>query len=232
MSPAAQSLPRRNPVLFYALLLLAAVPVFIADWYTPLGISVWILYLVPLVLTLLGPSAEAPIVGTVIATALVAITTYTDERLTTGVLQFINRLFGFVAIWSVGWLTRRLLVTRNTAQHEARLRGAQAELLKELQGELAMRELGARMLRVVMLETGAPAAAVYTSADEQVFQLAATRGVDAETVPAEVRRGDGLIGQAIESGQLQVIEDVPAAAFRMSTALSNGAPRHLAILPL
>jgi signal transduction histidine kinase/CheY-like chemotaxis protein len=228
-------------VVFYALLLLAALPIFIADWYTPLGISVWILYLIPLILTLFGPNPHAPLVGAALITLGVGITTFTDERVpfiadapleVARVIAFSNRAFGLVSVWAVAWLTRGLMLTRNATMLESRLRGVQSDLLRELQGELSLRELGARTLRVLGQAVEAPAGAFYASHDEQVFQLAASRGVDADSVPAEVRRGDGLIGQAVESGALQVVSNVPAGSFRMSTALTDGAPRHLALMPL
>ena len=175
-------------------------PVLVADLYTPLGVSVWILYLIPLLLTLRGPNAEVPLIGAALITLAIALTSYTDHRLIDTPVALTNRLFGLVGIWAVAWLTRRLMLTRNAAILESRLRGVQAELLRELQGELSLRELGARTLRVIGQAVDAPAAAFYASHDEQTYQLVASRGVDADTVPADVRRGDGLIGHAVESG--------------------------------
>jgi signal transduction histidine kinase/DNA-binding response OmpR family regulator len=221
----------KRPALFYALLLLTAVPVFVADWYTPLGVSVWILYLVPLALTLLGPSVDAPLFGAAIITALVALTSVTDAQSLPGV-GYANRLFGMFVVWPVAWLTRQLLITRNAMHYESRLRGVHGELLRELQGEAGVDELSRRTLRVVGRALSAPASAMYASEDQRVFRLTASDGVDVQVLPSEVYRGDGLIGQVIDSGQWHVVEDVPSEAFRMSTALTSGAPRHLALMPL
>lgn len=221
----------RRPALFYALLLLSAIPIFVADWYTPLGISVWLLYLVPLAFSLLGPHAEAPLVGAAIITALVGITTVTDARTLPGA-GYSNRIFGMIVVWTVAWLTHRLLVARDAMQYESRLRGVHGELLRELQGDFGADELARRILRVVGRALAAPASAIYTSEDQRVFRLAASDGADVDVLPSRVERGDGLIGQVVDSGQWHVVEDVPSAAFRMSTALTSGAPRHLALMPL
>ncbi len=222
---------RMRPALFYGLLLLAAVPVFIADYYTPLGVSIWILYLVPLVLTLLGPYPDAPIAAALLITALVGLTSYTDERVMVGV-AVTNRVVGTVVVWAIAWLTRRLLITRNGLEHEARVRGAHAELLRVIQGDLGPRDLAAAVLRAVSGTLEAHAGAVYLAEDGAGFRLAASLGADASALPSEIRRGDGLLGEALGGSGLVVIADVRPEAFRMSTALTSGAPRHLALMPL
>ena len=223
----------RSSFLFYAALLFSAIPIFVADYYTPLGVTVWILYLVPLVITLLGPSADAPMIGAAIITVLIGITSYTNTH-TIGIVGvgYSNRVFGIIVVWAVAWMTRRLLQTRNSMAQESRLRGAHAELLRTLQGDQPARELGTRALQVISHALEAPAAALYASEDQQAFHLLAARGADTDVLPVNVTRGDGYLGQAIEDGRLQVIENVAPESFRMSTSLTTGAPKHLAVMPL
>ena len=223
--------PRSSQTLTIALFL-TLIPIFIADWYTPLGLSVWILYMIPLFLSLRGASPRAPVWLAATITILLVITTYTDDRIMAAYIGYWNRGIGLVVIWAVAWLTRWLLITRTEMLEESRLRGAQGELLRAMQGDLSPREIGTRVLGVLMPATGAVAGAFYASDDEQRFTLSAVQGADVASLPAEVQRGDGLSGEALEAGALRVVSDVPASRFRMSTGLTSGPPRHLLLAPL
>ena len=225
-------MPSRSSFALQAAAFLALIPIFIADWFTPLGLSVWILYLIPLGLTLRGSSPQSPLALAGVVTVLLLVTTYTDERVVAAYIGYWNRGIGLVVIWSVAGLSRWLLITRTAMMEESRLRGVQGELLRATQGDLSPREIGTRVLGVLVPATGAVAGAFYASDDEQRFTLSAVQGVDVASLPAEVHRGDGLIGEALDTGALRVVDDVPAARFRMSTSLTSGPPRHLLLVPL
>lgn len=223
--PRSSTYPPTTPYLLL-------VPIFLADWFTPLGLSVWILYLIPLGLTLRGTSPQVPIVLSAVISLLLAITTYTDDRIMAAYIGYWNRGIGLVVIWSIAWLSRWLLITRTAMLEESRLRGVQGELLRATQGDLSPREIGTRVLRILVPATGAVAGAFYTTDDEQRFVLSAVQGVDVASLPAEVQRGDGLMGEALETGTMRVVDEVPASRFRMSTALTSGPPRSLLLVPL
>lgn len=215
-----------------ALALAALIPIVLVDWFTPLGLSVWVLYLLPVAYALRASSAREPLAMAAVVTALLAIIAYTDELVATPYLGLWNRGVGVAVIWAFAWLGHWLIVTRTAGEVEGRLHGAQAALLRASQGDLTPHELGVRVLRELITAIGARAGALYASADQQSFTLAASHGVDVATLPATIERGDGLVGEALEAATLRVLDDVPADGFRMSTALTTRSPGHVAILPL
>ena len=114
-----------------------AAAVFAADLFTPLGVAVWILYILPVGLTLLGREPTAPILAAIGCTLLMVVTAFTDApgQIVTWV-AYINRACGVVAIWSMALLARSRIGVRTRLEEEDWLRRVQTQLLEAMQGEL------------------------------------------------------------------------------------------------
>ena len=218
-------------------LLLLAIPslmlaVFAADLFTPLGVAVWILYVVPIALTLLARSPDLPIAAATVAFGLMLLTLFTDEPgLTLWVAQ-VNRGCGTVVVWSVAFLARGLIQQRSRVEREEWIRGTEAEVLAAMQGERPLPEIGRSALEVVARALQAPVAAVYAS-DGPEQTLIATRGLRAgDDVPRAFAPGDGLVGEAARDGRVTVLTDAPGGLLAVRSAALQGAPRHVVVCPL
>ena len=111
----------------------------------------------------------------------------------------------------------------------------QAALATELQGELEPEEIAARAVRTLAGYLQAPAGALYRRADDGALELLASHALSASKggePPARFLAGEGLLGQASLGEQLVVIEQPPADYLRVQSALGEGAPRALVLLPL
>ena len=205
--------------------------VFIGDLLTPLGVAIWILYVVPLGMTLFDRNPMQPINVALVITVLMVITVFTDQPGMTAWVAYANRGFGAAVVWTVAVLARGLILTRLGLASEEWVRRVQTSLLERLQGEHNVSELGERALNILRGAVNAPAAAMYAAAGAD-FRLVASQGVEhGNALPATFRRGDGLVGLAAREKQVTVLKDLPEGYFALKSAFATGSPRHVAICP-
>ncbi len=88
--------------------------VFAADLAVPLGIAVWILYLVPLALTLYEWRPRLPLLVAAGETALLVAGYFLSTHPPTflGTMARLNRAFGAVTIWGIALVARQFIVAR------------------------------------------------------------------------------------------------------------------------
>jgi len=121
-------------------------------------------------------------------------------------------------------------------EHSEWLKAAQVGLSEELRGELDPRVVAERALRFLATRLNALAGALYAHESNGELRLAAayaTGGkVVAEATLPTFAEGEGLVGQALLSGELSIVEDLPADYLRIRSGLGESAPRQLLLLPL
>jgi signal transduction histidine kinase/CheY-like chemotaxis protein len=223
--------PHNTAALYIGLIGLATA-VFAADLFTVLGIAVWIFYLVPVGLTLVGRDPALPLVTALGCSLLIVVPMLTDPPGITPWIAYANRTFGIVVLWAMAFVARNLIATRNTVESEEWFRRTQGSLLEAMQGELSMKEIGTRALDVIAGAMDAPVGALYAN-QGTALRLAASRGLPAGTaLPDAFDMTDGLIGQAARDRKITVLTQVPEAFFTIRTAFTSGAPRHIVVSPL
>ncbi len=104
------------------------------------------------------------------------------------------------------------------------------QLSDAIRGEKDLKTLANRLLDTITAYTNAPLGTVYLLDTDSSFRLAGSHA--AQHVPATVRRGEGLTGQAIDQKKTRVITDVPADYSRISSSLGDARPTTLLITPL
>ena len=118
------------------------------------------------------------------------------------------------------------------------LKAGHSQLANELRGELDLREIAQRALRLLASHVEAPAGAFYFAAEQDTLQLVsqfalapAGGGSDAAAAPA-FRFGEGLVGQAALAPALTVIEDPPPDYLRVRSGLGEASPKAIVLVPL
>jgi CheY-like chemotaxis protein/HAMP domain-containing protein len=118
------------------------------------------------------------------------------------------------------------------------LKSGQSQLVNELRGELDLREIAQRALRLLASHVEAAAGAFYFVAEQDTLQLIsqfalspAGGGDDAVAAPS-FRFGEGLVGQAALAPALRVIEDPPRDYLRVRSGLGEGSPKAIVLVPL
>jgi signal transduction histidine kinase/DNA-binding response OmpR family regulator len=218
-------------VLLIAVLIAA---VAIADLAVPLGIAVWVFYLVPLGVCL---SSRTPVLPFQVATAATVCTIaltlkpFGSDAVVEPWIAYSNRAMYVATLWPVAFMVRQLIRARIESEKEEWLRGSQANLLVALQGELSVAEVAGRGLRGIIEGLGAQVGALYLSSAAGLDRVA-THALEADGIPIAFKPGEGLVGQAAEGGRTLVVEDVPEGFLRVQAGVGAGAPRHVGVTPL
>jgi signal transduction histidine kinase/CheY-like chemotaxis protein len=207
--------------------------VFIADVFTPLGVAVWILYIIPIGLSMRGANPANPLMLAALCTGLMALTLATDAPgVTAGWSAQVNRACGVAVVWTIALLTSRLVTARNAAQAEDLINATEAQLFAQLQGELSPAQIGERALAVLSDAFRSPVGALYARTADSL-ELAMTRGLRSDTdLPRTFKPGEGLVGQAAAGASPIVLRDLPQDVFPIRSAFASTPPRHIVVMPL
>jgi PAS domain S-box-containing protein len=101
---------------------LFTIAVFIADLRSPRGNAIWVLYMIPLWLTLRLPSLRAPITMAIISSTLIVVD-YVFSHGSPSTFALTNRILGLIAVWIVAvLLIRYKRVEDRVRESEARFR--------------------------------------------------------------------------------------------------------------
>ncbi|MCJ8143906.1 response regulator [Ancylobacter sp. A5.8] len=140
----------------------------------------------------------------------------------------LSSFLGILLTGAIALLIRRATVAR---RREEWLQSGQMGLATAMMGDPGIEQLTRSILAFLSTYLGAVAGAVYV-ADGARYRRAATYGVpdDAE-LPLEVRRGEGLLGQAAAENRPLLISDVPDGYLVFGSAMGQDKPRSIAISP-
>lgn len=221
--------PPSRPLLVTIAGITAAV--FLADYLTPLGIVVWVFYLVPIMLCAYGRNPDLPIVVTGAAAILIAVSSVTDSAGVARSIAFTNRALGVTALVGAAVLVRQIVEARTAGAREEWLRHVHAGMLDRLQGDLGVAEVGERALASLGEALAVTVGAFYHAVGGEA-RLAASAALDRASAPETFRAGEGVVGQALKDGRVVVVDPVPDDAFRVEAGVATMAPRHLAVVPL
>jgi CheY-like chemotaxis protein/CHASE3 domain sensor protein len=111
------------------------------------------------------------------------------------------------------------------------LDAGQGDLATRLQGELRLAALGDIVLRFLAERLGAAVGAFYVDAGEVLRCHAGFALAEEPMQRRPLKRGEGLVGEALATGRPIVLHDLPPDYLVASSSVMRGAPLHLAVLP-
>ena len=222
---------RRQTFTLYAVVAALGALVLILDLMTPLGVAIWILYVIPLGLTLFGRNPAVPVAAAAFCTLAMAVTLTTDAPGLTRTFAIVNRVCGIAVIWTVALLARTIITSRNRLSDEEWVRTTHMRVLEQAAGDPTLDRLATRTLDELSRALGAPVAALYAH-DGARLRLAGTHGLGVGAgVPETIAVGDGQVGEVARLRRVRAL-DVGESYFAVRSALGGAAPRHLLIAPL
>lgn len=226
------SLDHEHPLAIpvYVGIVVSMLAVFIADVKTPLGISVWVFYIVPLTLTLTLRQSHLPLLLATICTGLMITNFFADAAGSDRAVAEVNRFMGVITLWVIAIVGFFFIRNKNIVRREEWIQAGGTELSTLMIGEQQVDELSENILNFLIKYTKADAGAFYVQNGDG-YRLVATHGVAAAGAPEKVRVGEGLLGQAIKNHKPAVIRDVPPGYLTIGSALGKGSPRQLIISP-
>ncbi|MAR56433.1 MAG: histidine kinase [Rickettsiales bacterium] len=222
--------PPLTVALIYTAIGVSLLGVFLADSLTPLGVAVWVVYLVPLTLALLVWRPIVPIAVAALATAFIIINFFTDaEGMQPGMAQ-LNRGMGLVSLWVMAAVGYFFIRNKLRVRDQEWLQRGQVQLSEEINGEQNFRELGDNVLSFICDYVQAQAAVIYMQ-NNGGFERIATFGVPKDAAPEQFAATDGLLAQAMKNKKAFHLTDIPDGYLAVGSAFGQTKPRHLIVMP-
>jgi CheY-like chemotaxis protein len=203
---------------------------FVGDLYMPLGLTIWIVYLIPLLFSFVAWRPKVPLIVCVAVTVLLAIGYLTSPSGIAPRMAMINRIFGGVTAWVIACAGHEFIRNKVLVRQHAWFQSGQMGLSSRMQGDQRIDELGDNILGYLAEYLDAHAGAMYVADDDGLRRLAAY-ALPAAGAPERVAQGEGLLGQAVKDGRAFVVKDVPEGYLAIGSALGRAAPRHLLVAP-
>lgn len=203
--------------------------VYLADRFTPVGIAVFVTYMVPLVLSFYTWRPTFPFWVASISGGLMFMDFFLDGDMSP--IGLARRVIGTVSLLVVAIIGYQFILTRLGARRERWLQEGQTRISERLAGDHRLDELGDRVLGFLCEYLEAKVGAIFIE-DGGVFRRCATFAAAADSVPARFSLGEGLLGQAVKDGHPVIVNDVPEGYLKLGSGLGNSAPRHLLVVPM
>lgn len=128
---------------------------------------------------------------------------------------------------------RRQVLHNEQLQQQAWLRDGQSRLSEQLIGQQSLPSLGRNLMEFLGEFVGSPIGALYVRDDHGGLLRGATFGFAREQEGVEYFAADeSLIAQAARQRKLRVLDGLPADYLKVNSALGNGSPVSVALLPL
>lgn len=220
-----------NELWLNGLLVALLVLVFLIDLVLPLGTAVWVIYLVPTVLSYLAPRAVTPVLVAAAVTVLIAMGFAIDRPGIDPQVAQLNRTMGAGTVWVLAITGVFFIRNRLRLQEQEWLQTGEVELARYLSGEISLNELGGQVTQFLADYMGARAAAFFARDGERYLRIGAYGVPDDAAVPTELRPGEGLLGQALAQGKQIAVDEVPSGHLVYGSALSRGTPNRLVLAP-
>jgi CheY-like chemotaxis protein/signal transduction histidine kinase/CHASE3 domain sensor protein len=151
-----------------------------------------------------------------------------DAQKTALASSLLSGLLGILLTVTIGFLIRRTTLARRRAEW---LQSGEVGLASAMMGDQPIEQLGNSILAFLAKYLGAVAGALFV-ADSDNYRRAATYGVpDHQGIPEQFRQREGLLGQVAVEDRAMLVGDVPDGYLAFGSALGQGKPNHLIILP-
>jgi CheY-like chemotaxis protein/signal transduction histidine kinase len=218
--------------LVVTLIVGATAGVFAADLFTPLGIAVWVFYLVPVLLSFLLRRPLAPLALAALCTVLVAVGFALSPR---GIVPFtaaVNRGFGIATLWTMAAAASLFIRGKLAVERQDWLQSAQVALAERMAGEQDVANLADGVLRELGARLDAQVGVLFVRNRDGLHRRAAFAVPDEAAVPAMLREGEGLLGQALRERRAVLLPGLPDGYLRFGSSLGSAAPRAVLAAPI
>ena len=213
-------------------IVLSTAAVFAIDVVTVGGISDWVLYLVPMILTLFTWRPSIPLLAAAVSSSLAVLGYFLSAPgVVPAWVSAINRSFAVVTLWALGFVARHLVRSRLELAERDWLRVGQRDLGSRMQGGRSVGALAREVLSFVCRYVDARVGALYIAGPTGTLHRAAGYALAEGSVPEFISLGEGLVGEAARDNRL-IQTDLVDGGLVVSSALGTFRPRGLAVVPV
>ncbi len=223
---------RSTPLLPVAIVLSTAAT-FWLDLVTHFGLVVWVLFLLPLSLSMFLWRPRTPLLVGAAATFSIVASYFVSPR--EEGLPFdaavLNSTMGLLVTWGLSLVARQFILSRIALRERDWIRQGQQELSACSQGEQRLGQLSDAIAAFLCRYLQAPVGALYARGPEDRFLRAGTYALAPGTAPDSAGPGEGLVGQVVREKKLLRLDEVPAGHLPISSALGRTSPANLVLFP-
>jgi len=220
----------KSPPLLSWCVWLGVAAVFAADHFTPYGISIYMVYMVPLALAFFFWKTRMPFLIAAIGTVLIVIAYFTTPDGPGRELSEVRRGFAIATLWILAGIGHQFIKARLASRREMWLQSGQAELGRRLVGDLNIGKLGDNVLGFLGEYLNAQAGSIFIE-DGGTYRRSGVYATAPGSVPERFAVGEGLLGQVAKEGRPILVSDVPEGYLEVGSSLGRAAPRHLLVAP-
>jgi CheY-like chemotaxis protein/putative methionine-R-sulfoxide reductase with GAF domain len=221
----------RSPVPFYVAIIALSAVIFAVDTQTRVGYAEWLLYLIPVVLTLFQKRPLAPfyVVGGQVVLMVVGFVLSPDGI--DAQIGATNRFMGFVVLLCIAYLVRKVIIERNRAQKLIWLQQGDSELSASMLGELDVNQLGDKILHTLCRYLDAQVALLYRVEAGLLVPTASYAGARPLSELPCLTLGQGLAGEAARKGDTVVLSNLPDGYLQVTSGVGASKLSRLLIVP-
>lgn len=221
--------PKQAQVAAGGLAVLAAI--LLIDLITPLGYTVWVLYLVPLLLTfqlrvVLAPFAMVGVIGA----ALLAGFLFGAEGISPHI-AVINHFMAMATFLGVAGAGAALIGRRNSLSDADWVQQGEVDVTTAMQGDVAPRELSMQLLGTLAPYLSARAGVVYQRTALGLERIAVW-GANIDVIPERIAPGTGHLWRAVDENRILEIEAPANAALGWMSGLMQAHSVRSLVVPL
>jgi CheY-like chemotaxis protein len=224
---------RKQGLLVNVAILATLGGVFWADLHSPLGIVVWVFYLIPVTLSVFSLQPRTPVYVATACSVLLVAGMYLSPG-TIGAVDStafrLNRTFALLTVWAVALVSYRFVIGRISLMDRDWVRDGQRQLSARMQGEQGLHELSDTILRFLCEYLDAPVGVMY-AAEESAFRRTATFATMGAVPPDLLRPGEGLAGQAVRERRTLLVRDIPRGTLPIAGSFARVEPAALLVVP-
>ncbi|RYD42272.1 MAG: GAF domain-containing protein, partial [Verrucomicrobiaceae bacterium] len=219
----------KTPSYLYLTIGLCILAVSIADRLTPVGLAIFVAYMVPLSLSFYTWRPKIPYYVAGVSAMLMFVDLYSDQDMTG--IGTARRFIGSITLLMVATIGYQFIRTRLAVRREIWLQEGQTGISERMVGDHRLEELGDRVLGFFGSYLDAKVGAMFIE-DEGNFRRCATYAAATGSVPERFSIGEGLLGQAVKDARPMIVSDVPDGYLKLGSGLGASNPRHLLVVPI
>lgn len=216
--------------VLYTLISLIILGIFISDYQTVLGVAVWVLYVIPLTLSLLAWSPTAPIFTACGATFFMVLGFMTDDPGVSQRVAQLNRIMGLSSIWVMAVVGFFYIKNKVSVRTEEWIHTALTRLNFEVSGEKTIGDIGDNTLKFMSDYLNAKAGALFVK-EGKTYKRSASYGLIPDESIDEFTEDETLSGRAVKDKKIIVLDQIKDGYFNFGSSMGHKKPETLIIVP-
>ncbi|ANN76668.1 histidine kinase [Bordetella flabilis] len=205
--------------------------IFAIDIVLPIGIAIWVFYMVPVVLSVFQRHKYLPLLVALVQLVLVVCGTFLPLGGEVPLQNMVNRSFGVVTLFVTALLGMQVIATRLRAQRLIWQQRGETALSQELLGEQSVQDIGRNALTSLSRYLNAQMGALYRLERGTLQWVAGYARTQADGTPVEGPSA-GLAQEVATLGTPLLLHDVPEGYARVRSTIGEATPRTVLIAPV